>query len=68
MPDERGNQTADEETIPKTPQHAYAEGREEDVVGDVDKLKSGDPNVSQTKEIEGDDSDFDERPKPPEKH
>jgi hypothetical protein len=68
MPDEQGNKTADEETLPKTPQHAYAEDREEDVVGDVDKLKSGDPQQSQAKELEGDDSGFDERPQPPEKH
>jgi hypothetical protein len=68
MPDEQKNETADEDTIPQTPQHAYAEGREEDIVGDVEKLKSSDPDTSQPKVIEGEDSDFDERPKPPEKH
>jgi hypothetical protein len=49
---------ADEETLPDTPLHAYKEGREDDVEGDVEKLKSGDPKVSQREEIEdeGDDS------------
>jgi hypothetical protein len=68
MPDEHGNKTADKETLPRTPQHAYAEDRQEDIVGDVDKLKSSDPQTSQTKEIEGEDSDFDQKPQPPEKH
>jgi hypothetical protein len=67
MPDEQ-QKRADEKTIPQTPQHAYAEGREEDIVGDVDKLKSSDPETSQPRDIEGDESDFDERPQPPEKH
>ena len=43
---------ADEETLPDTSLHAYGEGREEDVEGDVDKLKSGDQHESQRKEIE----------------
>lgn len=47
---------ADEETLPDTPLHAYKEGREDDVEGDVDKLKSGDPHKSQRKEIEGEDA------------
>jgi hypothetical protein len=68
MPDEHGNKSADEKTTPETPLHAYADGREEDIVGDVDKLKSGDPQASQADEIEGDDSDFDDKPQPPEKH
>ncbi len=45
--------SADAETLPDTPLHAYKEGREEDVEGNVDKLKSGDPEESQRKEIEG---------------
>jgi hypothetical protein len=43
---------ADQEALPDTPLHAYGEGREEDVEGDVDKLKSGDAHESQRKEIE----------------
>ncbi|MDQ5831448.1 MAG: hypothetical protein M3550_00115 [Actinomycetota bacterium] len=42
---------ADEETLPDTPLHAYKEGREDDVEGDVDKLKAGDPKESQREEI-----------------
>jgi hypothetical protein len=51
---------ADEETLPDTPLHAYAEGREDDVEGDVEKLESGDPETSQREEIadEEQDSDF----------
>jgi hypothetical protein len=67
MPDEHGNVAADEETTPQTPLHAYKEGREDDVVGDVEKLKSNDPQTSQRKEIEGDE-DFDLKPDTPEKH
>ncbi|MET0510321.1 MAG: hypothetical protein ABW135_01375 [Thermoleophilaceae bacterium] len=56
---------ADEETLPDTSLHAYAEGREEDVEGDTDKLESGDPETSQRKEIsDGDDPGVDS----PEKH
>ncbi|MFI5122926.1 MAG: hypothetical protein ACHQJ5_08505 [Vicinamibacteria bacterium] len=35
MPDEKGEVSADEEAIPKTPLHAHAEGREEDVQGEI---------------------------------
>lgn len=42
---------ADEETLPDTPLHAYKEGREDEVEGDVEKLKSGDPKESQREEI-----------------
>jgi hypothetical protein len=56
--------SADEETLPDTPLHAYGQGREEDVEGDVEKLKSGDPEESQRAEIsEGDESGFPEAPK-----
>jgi len=41
MPDEDGQTHADAETLPKTPLHAYKEGREGDVEGDVEKLKAG---------------------------
>jgi hypothetical protein len=56
---------ADEETLPDTPLHAYAEGREEDVEGDVDKLESSDPETSQREEMsEGEESTgFPEHPK-----
>jgi hypothetical protein len=56
---------ASEETLPDTPLHAYGQGREEDVEGDHEKLKSGDPEESQRAEIaEGDEeSDFPNAPK-----
>ncbi|MEA2333374.1 MAG: hypothetical protein QOH58_3512 [Thermoleophilaceae bacterium] len=64
MPAEDEEKRADEETLPDTPLHAYGDGREEDVEGDVEKLKSGDPDESQRKEIsEGGESDFPEQEK-----
>ena len=56
---------ADEETLPDTPLHAYGDGREEDVEGDVDQLESSDPDTSQREEIsEGEESSsFPEHPK-----
>lgn len=62
--DERSE--VDEDTLPDTPLHAYKEGREDDVEGDVEKLKSGDPKQSQRKEIEGEESG--PHAEPPEKH
>ena len=62
--DERSE--VDEDTLPDTPLHAYKEGREDDVEGDVEKLKSGDPKQSQRKEIEGEESD--QHAEPPQKH
>ncbi len=57
MPDEHENRT-DDDTLPDTSLHAYKEGREEDVEGDVEKLKEGDPEESQREEIaEGSDSE-----------
>lgn len=67
MPDEHGNTEADPETLPDTPQHAYRDGREEDIEGDVDKLEAGDPETSQRIEI-ADEDDTSERPANPEKH
>ena len=57
--------SADEETLPDSPLHAYKEGREEDVEGDVEALKSGDPETSQRTDVsEGDESsNFPEAPK-----
>jgi hypothetical protein len=49
--DDEREDRADEETLPDTPLHAYKEGREEDVEGDVEKLKGGDPKESQREEI-----------------
>ena len=62
---EEDEKRADEETLPDTPLHAYKEGREEDIEGDVDKLESSDPDDAQRDEIsEGDEStDFPEHPK-----
>ena len=54
---EEEEKQADEETLPDTPLHAYGQGREDDVEGDVDKLDSSDPKSSQREEIsEGDES------------
>jgi hypothetical protein len=56
--------SADEETLPDSPLHAYKEGREEDIEGDVEDLKSGDPERSQRTDVsEGDESGFPEAPK-----
>ena len=64
MFDEDEEKGASEETLPDTPLHAYKEGREDDIEGDVDKLESSDPETSQRAEIsEGDESDFPEAPK-----
>ncbi len=65
MTDEERSEV-DEDTLPDTPLHAYKEGREDDVEGDVEKLKSGDPEQSQRKEIEGEESESDLEP--PQKH
>ncbi len=55
MSEENQPGEASEETVPDTSLHAFKEGREDDVEGDVEKLKSGDPEESQRKEIsEGD--------------
>lgn len=65
MPFEDEEKRADEEALPDTPLHAYGEGREEDVEGDVDKLESSDPETSQREEMsEGEESSsFPEHPK-----
>ena len=62
--DEEEDKGASEETLPDTPLHAYKEGREEDIEGDVEDLKSSDPESSQRGDIaEGDESNFPEAPK-----
>ena len=65
MPFEEDEKRADEETTPDTPLHAYGEGREEDVEGDVEKLKSSDPETSQREEVSegGESTGFPEPPK-----
>jgi hypothetical protein len=55
MPDQDGNATADEETTPDTPLHAYKEGRKDDVSGDADALESNEPEKQQQDTLEGDD-------------
>ena len=47
--------------------HAYKEGREGDIEGDVEKLKSGDPKESQRAEIENEDDDSGEHIEAPPK-
>ena len=51
MPADEDEKRADEETLPDTPLHAYGEGREEDVQGDVEDLKSSDPERSQRGDV-----------------
>ncbi len=64
MFDDEDDKAASEETLPDTPLHAYKDGREEDVEGDVEDLKSGDPERSQRTDIaEGEESGFPEAPK-----
>jgi len=64
MPAGDEQRRADEETLPDTPLHAYGEGREDDVEGDVEKLGSGDPQDSQREGVaEDSESDFPEHPK-----
>ncbi len=67
MPDENEHNQADEETLPATPLHAYKEGREEDVEGDLDKLKSGDPDDAQRDEIEAEGESSGDHIEPPPK-
>jgi hypothetical protein len=55
MPDELGNTKPDDDTAVETSQHAYKDGREEDVKGDVEAFKSNDPKQLKQDQIEGDD-------------
>ena len=48
---EEEEKRADEETLPDTSLHAYGQGREEDIEGDPEKLKSSDPETSQRREF-----------------
>jgi hypothetical protein len=57
MPDLEGNTTTDPDTLPQTPQHAYKEGRKEDVAGDADKLESNDPKNQQARALDDEESD-----------
>ena len=67
MSDDKPERAADEETLPDTPLHAYGEGREEDVEGDVDKMTSGDPKQLQSDEIEDDEESKSPHIEPPPK-
>jgi hypothetical protein len=55
MPDEHGNTKADDDTAVETSLHAYKDGREEDIKGDVEAFKSNDPKQLKQDQIEGDD-------------
>ena len=55
MPDEHGNAKADDDTAVETSLHAYKDGREEDIKGDVEAFKSSDPKQLKQDQIEGDD-------------
>ncbi|HWF73943.1 MAG TPA: hypothetical protein VG186_11395 [Solirubrobacteraceae bacterium] len=57
MPDPEGNTTTDDATLPDTSQHAYKEGRKDDVAGDADKLESNDPKDMQARELDDEESD-----------
>ena len=64
MPAEDEQDRANEETLPDTPLHAYKEGREEDVEGDLDKLKSSDGEAQRKDISEGsEESSFPEHEK-----
>lgn len=55
MPDEHGKTKTDDDAQTETSLHAYKDGREEDVKGDVDALKSNDPKRLQQSGLEDDD-------------
>jgi hypothetical protein len=55
MPDEHGNTKPDDDPAVGTSLHAYKDGREEDIKGDVEALKSNDPKQLKQDQIEGDD-------------
>jgi hypothetical protein len=67
VPDDERSEELDDQTRPDTPLHAYKEGREDDVEGDVEKLKAGDPKESQRSEIENEDEDSGSHVEPPPK-
>ena len=49
------NKHSDDDTAVETSLHAYKDGREEDIKGDVEALKSNDPKQLKQDQIEGDD-------------
>jgi hypothetical protein len=51
--DEKRDQV-DEDSLPETSLHAYKDGREDEVEGDVEKLKSSDPEDARRREMSGD--------------
>jgi hypothetical protein len=56
MPDPSDETKADEGAIPDTPLHAYKEGRDEDIAGDAEKLRSSDPQDQQQSDLEDEES------------
>jgi hypothetical protein len=69
MIDEEREDHAAPETLPDTPLHAYKEeDRHDEIEGDVEKLKSGDPEQSQRQEIEDESEDSGEHIEAPPKH
>jgi hypothetical protein len=63
MPDPDEKTTADQESLPSTPLHAYKDGRKDEISGDADALESNDPEKQQARTLEGEDEGG-----PPEKH
>jgi hypothetical protein len=57
MLDDERETEADEETLPDTSLHAYAEGRTEDIAGDGEKLQSNDPQDMQQSELDDEESE-----------
>ncbi len=55
MPDEPGNTKPDADPAVETSLHAYNDGREQDIKGDVEALKSNDPKQLKQDNIEGED-------------
>jgi hypothetical protein len=55
MPDEHGNTKATDAKTSETSLGAYKDGREEDIKGDVEALKSNDPKQLKQERIEGED-------------
>ena len=68
MPGDDERDQINEDSLPDSSLHAYKEGREDDVEGDVEKLKSGDPKQSQRREIEDEGGDAEEHIEAPPKH
>lgn len=57
MPGPDDETKADDETLPDTSLHAYADGRTEDIAGDTDKFLSTDPQDQQQDTIDDEESE-----------